>query len=147
VLELTANVPLELNTWYVYPPAVDVVPPVALHDSVVMLVEASLSGPVAVVFVPFTLNVNVPAPIPVIVTGLDVPLAVTPPGFAVTVKLEEMPPFWLAVKATVALPIPGVAAPIVGASGTSGICVFPAEADVYFNPANPLLLTFLTDIS
>ena len=59
---------------------------------------------------------------PVTVIGEDVPVAVIPPGEAVTVYpvIADPPVFIGAVKLTVALPLPPVAEMLVGTPGAIG---------------------------
>jgi hypothetical protein len=114
------------------PPSVKV-PIVGACGTVVAVIEAEAddAGPVALLLVPVTAKVyDVPEARPVTVTGLDVPVPVNEPGVDVAVYEEALPPVVDAVNATVAAPllyaleVPTlVAVPIVGASGTSGICV------------------------
>ena len=64
---------------------------------------------------------------PFTVMGLDVPVAVLPPGFAVTLyEIMGLPPSEVGgVKVTVAWAFPAVAVPIVGAPGTvAGVTLF-----------------------
>jgi len=60
--------------------------------------------------------------------GLDAPLPVNPPGLEVTVNpVIADPPLPFAVKATDAVALPGVAVPMVGATGTvAGVTAFDA---------------------
>jgi len=111
----------------------DAVPIVGEEGTVVavMLDEAADVGPVADAFVPVTAKVYEVADCkPVTVTGEPAPEPVNDPGVDVAVKEVEVPPVADAVNATVAEPLlkalavpTFVAAPIVGASGTSGIAI------------------------
>ena len=84
---------------------------------------------IAVVFVPFTVNVyEVPCVKPDTVIG-DAPVPVIFPGEDVAVNVVTTPPVVAAVYVTVAADAPeSVAVPIVGASGTSGMAVAPARS-------------------
>lgn len=76
---------------------------------------------VPIAFVAVTLKVYAwPLVRPTIVMGDEPPVAVNPPTFEVTVYevIAEPPLFMGGVKVTTACPLPRVAVPMVGASGT-----------------------------
>ena len=92
----------------------------------VTAVDADEALPVPALFVAVTVNVYaVPFVKPVTLIGLDAPLAVAPPGLAVTVYVViPAPPFDAgAVKVTLAEPLPAVALTEVGAPGTTAATV------------------------
>jgi hypothetical protein len=85
--------------------------------------DGAEAGPVPTAFVAVTVNVYLtPFVKPVTVNGLAAPVAVSPPGDAVTVyEVIADPPFDAgALNVTVAWPFPAVAAPALGAPGTVG---------------------------
>ena len=84
--------------------------------------DAALAAPVPMAFVAVTVKVYaVPLVRPVTVSGDTAPVAVAPPGLAVTVYpvIAEPPVLAGAVNATDAWALPAVAVPIVGAPGTA----------------------------
>ena len=90
----------------------------------VTLFDAADAGPVPTEFVAVTVNVyGVPTVNPVTVIGETLPVAVRPPGLddAVYVATGTPPSFAGGVNETVALPVPAVAVPTVGASGTVAV--------------------------
>jgi hypothetical protein len=120
--EDTAKVPLELNVWYLKPPPVVIVPPVATTGLFgVIEFEALEALEVPTEFVAVTLKVYAVLATndPVTVTGLVAPVPVKLPTLLVTVKLVIGAPLSApAVKATVTeVDDTTVAVPIVGALG------------------------------
>jgi len=85
----------------------------------VIELDAADAADVPLTFVAVTVNVyDVPLLKPDTVIGEE-PVPVAPPGLAVAVNVDTAaPPVAPAVYATVALPFPAVADPMVGACGT-----------------------------
>jgi hypothetical protein len=98
----------------------------------VTLFDAAEAAPVPVALVAVTVKVYaVPFVRPDTVMGLAVPVPVIPLGLEVAVKPDRaLPPVELgAVKAMIALALPAVAVPMVGAPGTvpvAGVTLFDA---------------------
>jgi len=87
----------------------------------VTAVEGPDAGPAPTALVAVTVKVyEVPLVSPVTVIGLDVPVAVTPPGLEVTVyrSIALLPVDAGGVNATVAWALPGVTIPTAGGPGT-----------------------------
>jgi hypothetical protein len=89
------------------------------------------AAPVPTTFVAVTVKVYaVPFASPVTTIGLDGPVAVAPPGDAVTVyEMIAAPPSSGAVKPTVAWPVPATADTSVGGPGTVAGVTWPDGAD------------------
>jgi hypothetical protein len=120
------------------------VPPVTVGPGTTGVTEpeAAEAADVPLAFVAVTVNVYaVPLDNPETVIG-EAPVPVAPPGLAVAVNTDTAaPPFAPAVYATVALALPAVADPIVGASGTVVAVIEEEDDDAADVPAAEVAVT------
>jgi len=103
----------------------------------VMAFEADEALPVPLALIAWTEKVYVvPLLRPATLIGLPVPLAVDPPGLAVTVYpvIAEPPLLSGAVKYTVALALAEMVLPTVGAPGTVVETTMAVDAETFFDP-------------
>jgi hypothetical protein len=112
--------------------------------TVVTELDAADCGLFPLTFSALTVNVYAVEGVnPNISMGETFPVAVTLPGFDVTVYAVGMPPLLDALKDTLAPEPLVLAALTVGLSGTSTTFIVPAEASLNLDPASPDALAFV----
>jgi hypothetical protein len=116
------------------------------RSGIVTEFEEDDAGPVPLEFEGVTINVYAVPPVkPDTVIGDVADVPVTDPGVEVAVYKVVVPPVVAAVKGTDAVPIPAVAVPIVGASGTSMIAVMAFTPSGVPSIRSSCALRLLTD--